>query len=142
MSNLYGIAGPSYRSFANLPGSSAQQDAADALLDEFFDFENAAMDEASGRDEATKLPSLQQCSNHSMPNFFDAVPYTPGLVTEYPDSGFLQKDSIGPNTESQVCIWPDQQLKNGRSPQGGAAARIDRIMDTSSYAQPLTLHRK
>ena len=155
MSNLYGIAGPSYRSFANLPGSDSQQDAADALLDEFFDFENAAMDlstrepsipksnhEASARDEATKLPSLQQCSDHSTPYFFDAVPYTPGLVTEYPDSGFLQKDSIGPNTESHVCIWSDQQLENGRSPQGGAAARMDGIVDTSSHAQPLTLRRK
>ena len=122
MSNLYGIADPSYRSFTNLPGSGAQQDADDTLLGEFFDFDKAAMDlstrepsmpksshEASARDEATKLPSLQQCSDHSTPDSTDAVPYTPGL--EYPDSGVLQKDSIGPNPESHECIWSDQQLE-------------------------------
>jgi hypothetical protein len=125
VSNLYGIAGPSYRSFTNLPGSGAQQNTDDAFLGEFFDFDKAAMDlptrepsmpksnhEASARDEATKLPSLQQCSDHSTPDFIDAVPYTPGL--EYPDSGVLQKDSIGPNPESHECISSDQQLEKFR----------------------------
>jgi len=104
VSNPYGIAGPSYRSFTNLPGSDAQQDADDALLGKYFDFDKAAMDlsarepsmpksnhEASARDEATKLPSLQQCSDHSTPDSADAVPYTPGLVTEDPDFGVLQQ---------------------------------------------------
>ena len=93
--------------------------------------------EASARDEATKLPSLQQCSDHSTPCFFDPVPYTPGLITEYPDSGFLQKDS---NTESHVCIWSDQQLENGQNPQEEAAATMYGVADMSSHAQPLT-HR-
>lgn len=155
MLNLYGIAGPSYRTFTDLPGCGAQQDAADALLDEFFDFENAALDlstrepsipksnhEASAGDEATKLPSLQQCSDHSTPYFPDAVPYTPGLVTEYPDSGFLQKDSIGPNTESHKCIWSDQQLEDRQNLREDAAARIYGIANISSHAQPLTLRSK
>lgn len=124
VSNLYGIAGPSYCSFTNLPGSGAQQNPDDAL-GEFFDFDKAAMDlstrepsmpksnhEASARDEATKLPSLQQCSDHSTPDSTDAVPYTPGL--EYPDSGVLQKDFIGPNPESHECIGSDQQLEKFR----------------------------
>jgi hypothetical protein len=98
--------------------------------------------EASARDEATKLPSLQQCSDHSTPYFIDAVPYTPGLVTEYPDSGVLQKDSIGPDTESHGCIWSDRQLENGQNPQEEAAARIYGIADISSHTQPLTLRSK
>ena len=141
MPNLYGIADPSYHSFTNSPGSGAQQDATDALLDdallddalwgEFFDFGEAAMDlstrepsipksnhEASA--SATKLPSLQQCSDRSTP-YVGAVPYTPGLVTEYPGSGVLRKDSIGPDAESHG--WPDQQLENGQNPQEEAAAR-------------------